>query len=85
MLARSRALLTAVLSRARRGLELVKSFIGPDEFALVGGLIFIGVGLWNLWRPGVFIVPGAVLVWIALPERKPFIERRPLPPAKRRV
>lgn len=85
MLERSRRVWQWIGQSERRSVAWLTQLLGPDELALVGGLVLIGVGLWNLWRPGVFIVPGAVLVWIALPERKPFIERRPLPPAKRRV
>lgn len=84
MLERSRALTATLLSQARRGLELVKGVVGPDELVLLAGLALVADGLWQVWRPGAFLAPGVVLVWIALPERKPFIERRPQPPAKRR-
>ena len=52
--------------------------IGRDEvFLLVGlGLLSYGLAL-TPWPPSAFIVPGATLVWMALPPRKPFV----VPPA----
>jgi hypothetical protein len=47
---------------------------------LLLALGLIAAGLWQVWRPGVYLVPGLVLLWIVLPPRRPFIER-PAPPA----
>lgn len=43
-------------------------------------LVFLGVGLiaigcWFVYWPAAFLVPGAVLLWYALPSRPPFIEK----------
>lgn len=59
------------------------SVVGLDEVVLLAGISLIAVGFWEFWRPGAFLVPGALLVWVALPSRKGFIDR-PLPPAQRR-
>lgn len=48
--------------------------IGRDELFLAGGLGLLGYGLWlTPWAPAAFIVPGGVLVWMALPPRRPFV------------
>jgi hypothetical protein len=31
------------------------------------------VAVHDVWRPGVYIVPGAVLLWIVLPTRRAFV------------
>jgi hypothetical protein len=46
-----------------------------DELVLAAGVILIAIGCWDLWRPGAFLVPGAILVWISLPARTGFIAR----------
>lgn len=51
----------------------VASLVGRDELVLCIGLSLIAVGFWDWWRPGVALVPGALLVWIAMPVRQPFI------------
>lgn len=52
-------------------------WIGPDECALILGLLLVAIGAWLAWRPAGFLVPGAVILWIALPERASFIVRAP--------
>lgn len=48
--------------------------VGRDELFLAGGLGLLGYGLsLTPWLPAAFIVPGAVLVWMALPPRRPFV------------
>ena len=46
-----------------------------DELVLTAGVVLIAIGCWDLWRPGAFIVPGVILVWISLPARTGFIDR----------
>ena len=46
---------------------------GQDEIALIVALGLIAFGLWDVWRPGSFIAPGVVLLWIYLPARLPFV------------
>jgi hypothetical protein len=60
---------------ARRAASAVTHVIGVDEVGLIAALLLIAVGFWDLWRPGAFLVPGAVLLWIWLPVRKPFVHR----------
>jgi len=52
-----------------------------DAQSVVLGLALglIAFSLWNVWRPGVYLVPGIILLWIVLPTRRPFIERTPPP------
>ncbi|MGE0460911.1 MAG: hypothetical protein AB7Q16_06040 [Vicinamibacterales bacterium] len=48
--------------------------VGRDELFLAAGLGLLGYGLsLTPWPPVAFIVPGAVLVWMALPPRRPFV------------
>lgn len=55
----------------------ITGVIGKDEVALVAGMALVAFGLWDVWRPGAFIVPGAVIVWIVVPPRPAFITRPP--------
>ena len=63
----------------RRGATAVGTFIadqiGRDELLLAGGLALVSVGLWETWRPGAYLVPGLVMLWIGLPSRAAFVER----------
>ena len=36
--------------------------IGRDEVYLVTALALIAVGFWDFWRPGAYLVPGAILL-----------------------
>lgn len=52
----------------------VSSEVGRDELFLAGGLGLVGYGLsLTPWPASAFIVPGGVLVWMALPPRRPFV------------
>ncbi|MGE0363359.1 MAG: hypothetical protein AB7R67_21785 [Vicinamibacterales bacterium] len=64
-----RTKLTAAAVRAGVARE-----VGRDELFLTAGLALLGYGLWlTPWAPAAFIVPGGVLVWMALPPRRPFV------------
>ena len=41
------------------------------------GLVLLGVGLWRVSPAAGLAVPGAVLLFYALPSRPPFILQRP--------
>lgn len=49
--------------------------IGIDEIAVTLALALIAAGFWSWWRPGAFLVPGVVLLWLCLPARSVFIIR----------
>lgn len=68
----------------RAALRWIPREIGSDEILIGAGLGLIAAGLWDVWRPGALIVPGAVLVWIGLPQRAPFVSRPVLPKKVRR-
>lgn len=74
------------MPRLRRSLlaivTAILSEIGRDELYLAAGLALVATGCWDAWRPGAFLVPGVVLVWIALPCRAAFIDR-PAPDHRR--
>lgn len=56
--------------------------IGVDELLLVVALGLIAAGLWQAWKPGAYLVPGLVLLWIVLPARAAFVVRPPPPSEK---
>lgn len=62
-------------TRSRRVVAAIATVIGPDEIQFWLGLLLVGGGLWFVWRPAAFVVPGLVLIWSALPSRAPFIAR----------
>ena len=61
----------------RRALTILRREIDADVLLLVLALTLIAVGFWNWVRPLSFIVPGAVLLWISIPARRPFVIRDP--------
>lgn len=62
----------------RQLVRAIASEVGRDELVLLLGLVMVAAGLYDVWRPGSLIVPGAILVWQALPSRAVFISRPPL-------
>jgi hypothetical protein len=44
-----------------------------DELLLAFALLLLARGLVDVWRPGAYLVPGAVLLWIVLPTRRAFV------------
>ncbi len=57
-------------------LAAVVSIIGPDEIMLATALLLVSAGFWTVWRPASYLVPGLVLLWIALPQRASFVLRQ---------
>jgi uncharacterized membrane protein YecN with MAPEG domain len=51
--------------------------VGPEEIAIYVALALVAAGMWQVWRPGACLVPGAVMLWMYLPQRAAFVERRP--------
>ena len=41
------------------------------ELVLVVGLLLLSTGLAQIYRPAAFIVPGAILIWLAIPPAQP--------------
>jgi hypothetical protein len=48
-----------------------------EELAVGAGLVLITVGLWPPLGISALVVPGAALVYVALPSRLPFVLRPP--------
>ena len=48
-----------------------------DEILVAGGLALVTVGLWPIVGRSALVVPGLVLLWIALPQRVAFVARTP--------
>lgn len=53
--------------------------IGRDEALITVGLLLLARGLWLAWPPAAYMVPGAIILWIALPSRTVFLVRSPEP------
>ncbi len=51
--------------------------IGVEEALIYTALGLLAAGCWQVWQPGACLVPGAVMLWLYLPSRRPFIERPP--------
>jgi hypothetical protein len=78
---------------ARRGARAVRRLvaalfgprgIGRDELLLTSGLTALAVGCYQVWPPAAWLVPGAIVTWMALPSRTPFLMRPPVEPPARR-
>jgi hypothetical protein len=61
-----------ILSRAW---AIVRREIDVDVILLALAVGLIAIGFWDWWRPGAFVVPGLVVLWIVLPSRRPFVVR----------
>lgn len=72
---RSRRLRHNAAAIGARAATAIAGEVGRDEVFLAAALALIAYGCWDLWRPGSFLAPGAVLLWIALPCRAAFMER----------
>jgi hypothetical protein len=59
--------------------------IGLQEALLVVAVSLLTVGLWPVLEWVALVIPGAVLLWVALPSRAPFVTRGPEPPDARRT
>lgn len=65
----------------QRSAAFVAALFGPkglerEELLLIAALALIARGFWLSWRPGAYLVPGLVILWIALPSRASFVARR---------
>lgn len=65
----------------------LRDVIGIDECVLVFGLALVAYGfvLMPSWVAGSALAPGAVLVWMVLPQRARFIQPMPEPMRKTRA
>jgi len=55
----------------------VRASVDVGDVTLVIGLVLLGRGCWLLHPAAGCIVPGAILVWWALPQRPAFVEPSP--------
>jgi hypothetical protein len=67
----------AISRRSSALVAAVADVIGPDEILLAAGLTLVTVALWPVMGRVALIVPGVVLLWIAIPEREQFVRRPP--------
>lgn len=64
-----------IRQRSNRIIAAVAALVGVDEIGLVLGLALLSVGARMVWPPAGSLAPAAVLLWIYLPQRVPFIHR----------
>lgn len=57
----------------RRLRRVVATELGRDEAMLLIALGLLSWGCGQVWSPAALLVPGAVLLWIYLPPRVPFV------------
>ena len=67
------------MSRLRAFWGALRAAVGPDELALGFALTLVSAGAWMVYAPAALLLPGLILVWLALPSRAPFV--RSTPPA----
>lgn len=60
------------------------SIIGVDELLLTLALTLIVVALWPVIGRIALLVPGVCLLYVALPQRSPFLHQPPSPDDLRR-
>ena len=70
-----------------RSAAMLAAMFGPngferDEILIVLALALIARGLWLVWQPGSYLVPGIVILWIALPTRSTLVSRQSEQPPK---
>lgn len=51
--------------------------VGVEEALIYTALGLMACGCWQVWKPGAYLVPGAVMLWMYLPQRKAFVDREP--------
>jgi hypothetical protein len=65
-----------VISRAyKASAAAIAGFFGVDECFFVLALTLLAVGSYQVWPPAAALVPGAVLLWVYIPQRTPFVAR----------
>ena len=55
--------------------KAVQSAVGIDEALFVAALVLLTTGLWSVIGSAALVAPGAVILWVALPSRSPFVVR----------
>ena len=51
----------------------IRRAFGLEDLVLLIALSLLAIGLWQAWKPGAFIVPGLILLWLSLPARTGFV------------
>lgn len=72
-----------VRSAARQVGTTLAAEVSVDEVMLVVAIGLIVAGFWSWWRPGAYLAPAALILWIYLPTRTGFVVAPPDPPHKR--
>lgn len=59
----------------RKRLAQVNWIDAKDDLLVVAGVSLICVGVWQVFQPAALAIAGAVLLWVGLPTRPPFVGR----------
>lgn len=54
----------------------LKHTLGREDAVVLVGLACVTAGAWSAVGLASLVLPGAVLVWYALPPRPPFVKRQ---------
>ncbi|MGE0653299.1 MAG: hypothetical protein AB7P12_16380 [Alphaproteobacteria bacterium] len=58
--------LGGLMRRAGSAMGRMAVAVDARDAVLVAGLLLVGAGLWMVWLPLALVVPGAVLVYVAI-------------------
>jgi hypothetical protein len=64
-----------LLRSSARAAAAVTAFVDLDDVFVFGGCVLLYYGMAEAWRPGRFLAPALVLLWVYVPQRVPFIAR----------
>lgn len=61
--------------RTRNGSAPIGKAVDVDDLVLLVGLLLVVAALWPAYGARALMIPGLVLIWIALPTRRALVER----------
>lgn len=61
--------------RSRAIVSAIANEVGVKEIMLTISIALLSIGAGEAWPPAAWLAPSAVLLWIYLPTRYPFIGR----------
>ena len=68
----------ALRRRSSLAVAAIEKHVGPDELGIATALVVLTIGLWPRLGRDTLIADGAILLWMFLPTRSPFIVGRPV-------
>lgn len=72
-----------VRATVRAAIVRVGTEVGVTEIMLAFALGLLVIGFWSWWRPGAYLAPAAVILWLFIPSRHRFVVAPPEAPQQR--